>query len=217
MKSALLAALCLLAACGSAQDKTEGSRIAAGIGKKLVGRFTAPEAVPVPPQEMAAKALALSASPMLMAQFEGAARGDIAELVGQNGAMRSYTTASQKGIILRSGLLIGTRGFGNDMMSADVEPAAALILSRTAGQAARKLRYLDGEGVERPVPLDCAITPAAPVEQAEITLTPVGERCVFRNLVVENSYFVTPEGKILASRQWGGPRLGYLNLTVLRD
>jgi len=45
----------------------------------------------------------------------------------------------------------------------------------------------------------------------------VAEHCEGSGAVVDNGYLVSAEGRVLVSRQWAGPSLGYMVFQSLRD
>ncbi len=224
----LVAALVLsLAACGSDAGKTETSNLARGlignmIGLVKAGRSTAdaePSAAPTPDQ-IAAGALESFAGPLMLVTIEALGKTTVMGLYGENGAMRTYALPSEQSIILRDGILAATRGFGHDVMSAETDAVAALILARKDGAAAKVQRYLDSENVERPLPMDCTIQRADKSEYEVAGLTFSGtqmvEVCAFQGQTVASAYLVSEKGVVLASRQWIGPKLGYITLQTLR-
>ncbi len=192
------------------------------VGGAIAGRAAAaaePEAPPTPDQ-IAAAALASFAGPLMLVSLEAQGQTTVMGLYGENGNMRTYALPSEQSIILRDGILAGTRGFGFDVMSADTDAVAALILGRKAGVAAKVQRYLDADSVERPLPMECTV---ARGEGSEFEVagkryrgTQMAEICSFQGQAVASGYLVSDAGAVLASRQWIGPELGYVTLQVLR-
>jgi hypothetical protein len=225
--AALLIAALALAGCsrdsaGLERGAGGAALVKNGLGAVLPGKRASTASAQTPdPAQLAQAALASVKGPVLLATFESVGAPTVLGMVGENGTMRSYQTPDQRGVMLRSGLLAGTRGYGRDLMSADTDAVARLIRTRQAGSAPRVQRYLDGNGVERPVPMTCTVTPGASMTQdiAGITYTgqQVAEHCEGSGAVVDNGYLVAADGRVLVSRQWVGPGLGYLVLQSLRD
>ena len=215
-----------LTACGNDVSKTENVSIASNTFKglaQLMPKFgkESGEIAQAPDQEAIARsALASNAGPVMLLGIEATNGVTAAGMVGENGKMRTYNTPSKQSLILRDGLIVGTRGFGNDVMSADVADVAALILARKAGSAKRTPRYLDGEGIERPLPLDCTVSLGEAKNYSSAgtdwQTIQVAERCTAPNVDITNSYLVTSAGKIALSRQWIAPNLGYVTMQTLR-
>lgn len=216
-----------LAACGNDAGQTETSTLARGLVGNLIGLVKAgrtdddalPSAAPTPDQ-IAAAALESFAGPLMLVTLEAQGSTTVMGLYGQNGPMRTYALPSEQSIILRDGILAATRGFGFDVMSAETDAVAALIRARKEGTAAKVQRYLDAENVERPLPMDCAISRGdkSEYEIAGMTFrgTQMVEVCAFQGQAVGNVYLVSDRGEVLASRQWIGPELGYMTLQTLR-
>jgi len=215
------------AACGNDSRRTETSTLTRGLIGNLIGLVKAgrtagsgePSAAPTPDQ-IATAALASFAGPLMLVTLEAQGQTTVMGLYGQNGPMRTYALPSEQSIILRDGILAGTRGFGFDVMSAETEAVAELILARKEGTAAKVQRYLDAENVERPLPMDCVVQRAdkSEFEIAGQTFggTQMVEICTFQGQTVAGAYLVSDKGAVLASRQWIGPELGYVTLQTLR-
>ncbi len=219
--------LAALAGCGSDQSEKEGTQLATDTAKGIVGllpipflKRTGPAAPPPDVEAMALSALETNRGPLIFTAFEEQGLSTILGMIGENGAMRTYATPSSQALILRAGVLAGTRGFGHDMISGDVDQVAVLIRSRTAGTAPKVLRYLDGLGLERPLPLECSVRTGAdstyPFAGQSWTGTQVVEHCTGSGAVIDNSYIVGADGNILASRQWISPELGYVTIQTVR-
>lgn len=219
-------ALIALVTAGCARDSAGLGAPKASVGAKLGGllpgrKAAAPaEAPTTPAPDLAQAALASIPGPVVLASFEANGAQMVFGLVGENGAMRSYQSPDQRGLVLRAGLLAATRGFGNDLMSSETAAVSTLIHARRPGTAERVQRYLDGSGTERPVPMRCTVALGAEVSQPIGAITYAGqqvaEHCEGSGAVIDNVYIVSPEGRIVMSRQWLGPALGYVTLQVLR-
>lgn len=225
-RAALLSGLVLgatLAGCGTDTSKTEGSSIAIGVAKglkqKLLPGKPAPAATP-DPEKLAAAAKASFAGPIILAQIEKSGLLTVLGEYGRNGDTRTYATPNQQTLVLRHGLLIATRGLGNDLMSSESAAAAGLITRRQAGTAARVYRYLDGEGIERPLPMQCSLS-LGPAKSFDFSgsrydTVQIDEACRSDAVNIENSYWVTADGTIALSRQWIGPALGHVTIQLVR-
>ena len=145
--------------------------------------------------------------PLIQATFESPARTQVLALTGTNGAMRTYMTPDEQAVILRGGMLIGTRGLGRDLSVA--EPGTeALIRAGQSGSGTRVMRYLSGDGLERPLQFSCT---TAPGPNPGVIL----ETCEGHGATFQNNYLVQ-NGQIPVSRQWIGPGMGYVTIQTLR-
>jgi len=210
--------------CGSDTSKTESSRIALDVvkglkAKILPGKAAASAATP-DPEKLAAAAKASFAGPIVLAQIEKTGGLTVLGEYGRNGSTRTYSTPNEQTLVLRDGILIATRGLGNDLMSSDSQAAAALITHRQGGTAARVYRYLDGEDIERPLPMRCDVS-VGPTKSFDFSGThydtlQMDETCRAKDLSIDNNYWVTANGTIALSRQWIGPAIGHVTIQLVR-
>lgn len=198
-----------LAACGNDQDTGVFGVLSQTAGQVMADR-RAPDQPAAPPksaQDAAAEALRVNPGPLIQAGFESLGRTQVMAMTGQNGAMRTYMTPAEEALILRGGMLVGTRGLGNDLSVA--EPATeGLIRAGAAGTGTRIMRYFAGDGIERPLQFTCTVG-AGPAPGVTV------ENCEGHGTTFQNSYMVQG-GQIAVSRQWIGPALGYVTIQTLR-
>ncbi|RDW12204.1 YjbF family lipoprotein [Paracoccus thiocyanatus] len=202
-----------LAACGNDDTGREANPLliaAKTAGGTLAGmRGGAAQEAPAPrtPEQMAAEALRVNPAPLVMVGFESLGRTQVMAMTGQNGAMRTYMAPSKEALILRDGMVVGTRGLGHDLSVA--EPGTeALIRAGRSGSARRVMRYYSGDGLERPLSFDCTVGPGP---KPGVVL----ESCEGHGARFQNS-FMPQGGHLPVSRQWAGPKLGYVTIQVLR-
>lgn len=207
------AALAVLAACGNESSDQGGSPFviaAKTLGATVADRGSAGEAPAEPPkspEQMAAEALRVNPSPLILVGFESLGRNQVMAMTGQNGDMRTYMTPTEEALIMRNGILVGTRGLGNDLSVA--EPGTAgLIRSGRSGTATRVMRYFSGDGLERPLSFDCNVGPGPKPGV-------IVESCEGHGVSFQNNFMVQG-GQIPVSRQWIGPALGYVTIQTLR-
>ena len=156
-------ALAALSACGNTGADEAGasplSVLAQTATQAITARGATQPAQPARnPQQAAAEALRVNPGPLIQATFESPARTQVLALTGTNGAMRTYMTPDEQAVILRGGMLIGTRGLGRDLSVA--EPGTeALIRAGQSGSGTRVMRYLSGDGLERPLQFSCTTAP----------------------------------------------------------
>lgn len=202
-------ALAMLAGCGDVD--TEGSAygmLAAAVKQTVSQQKRDETTAKVDPSQMAATALRVNKGPLILAGLERMNTTQVLAMTGENAGQRTYMTENQQALILRDGMLAGTRGLGHDLSVAEMAQSSALIRANRSGKAQRIMRYWTGDGLERPLRLDCTIAPAAKPGVMQ-------ETCVNGPLKVENSY-ITQDGRVTVSRQWIGPDLGYVTIQELR-
>lgn len=203
--------LIALAACGN--DAQQGTSILGGLRDATMGTIASRKAdktAPAPrdPQAIAAEALSVNPGPLILVGLEGMNSTQVLAMTGQNGAMRTYMTGNEQALILRNGILVGTRGLGNDLSVAEASGPAALVLSGRSGQARRVMHYYTGDGLERALPMNCTVR-SGPKPGVMV------EDCEGLGASFQNSYLVSG-GRADVSRQWIGPALGYVTIQTLR-
>lgn len=202
-----------LSACGNDDTGREANPVliamksAGQTAARIRGEKQAPAAPPRSPEQMAAEALRVNPAPLILVGFESLGRNQVMAMTGQNGSMRTYMTPSEEALILRNGLVLGTRGFGNDLSTTEAG-TEALIHAGRAGQAQRVMRYFSGDGLERPLDFTCSTGPGPKPGV-------VVEDCAGHGAKFQNNY-LPQGGQIPVSRQWLGPKLGYVTIQVLR-
>lgn len=202
-----------LTACGNDDSGREANPLliaaksAAQTASRIRGEEKAQAAAPRTPEQMAAEALRVNPGPLILVGFESLGRNQVMAMTGQNGSMRTYMTPSEEALILRNGMVLGTRGLGNDISTTEAG-TEALIHAGRAGQAQRVMRYFSGDGLERPLAFECSVAPGA---KAGVVV----ESCAGHGAKFQNNY-LPQGGQIPVSRQWLGPKLGYVTIQVLR-
>lgn len=119
-----------------------------------------------------------------------------------------WAVADGPQVFLREGMILGTRGFGPDLMSAHA-PSAATLRSMT--DHSRSYAVLDGTDTLQTETFACTAQPApAPAPAPALT---VDETCTSPQRVIRNQFSFGRSGKVVNSRQWLGPTAGYTIIT----
>ncbi len=222
--AAALAALALLAACGSDS---------AGSGQIGTFRQLAAQAAASIPRGGAAQRVspeqAIAAARPSRAQIDGserelifvalASRGLGATLAkfGQNAGVATYTTADGTTLSLAGGILIASRGLGEDLMSAEAPSAAAIV--RGSGSHERVYYFLGGLDQKRVLRIGCTLAAGGPARAEIVGLAYAGrevvESCSGPSGAITNTYLVDTGGRIRRSRQWLSPTIGYADIELL--
>lgn len=225
--AALTAAGALLGACASSDQDEQPTiygqlkEVAVSGVARATGRGIRPPAEPpLSAEQMAARALAANPAPLILVTLESTGATQVMAMTGENNGMRTYMTPNEQALIMRGGMLVGTKGLGNDLSVAEAPSSASLIRARRSGQSTRTNRYVGGDGVERPLPMNCSVA----LGQAQNfsfagtgwNATQVVETCQGSGAEAQNSYLVTASGQIPVSRQWIGPALGYATIQTIR-
>lgn len=213
----LCAATVLLVACGSDKDAMGGLQQVRSVVGGVIGLGKGKSA-PAVAEVTRAQITALGAPQI---RIKVPARNGVAFLGIRSTSGRIVTWQTSDGIslTLRDGILLETRGFGEDLMSAQV-PAAAQI-STSTGPTARAAFYLDG--ADRTIRHDfaCTLAPGGPavIEVLERTYDTrrVTETCTGPTASFTNQYWFEASGKLRKSTQWVSRTVGFLELEMLVD
>ena len=127
------------------------------------------------------------------------------------GDVTLWTAADGAQVALREGMLISTRGFGMDLMSADVPSVADLIDENP--QHGRVNMFLDG--LDTPVrrSYDCVVTPVTDTNGTDVGAPAVAyhvlETCQSDTGRIKNEYWIDGGGAVVKSKQWISAGVGY--------
>lgn len=212
---ALMLCAGLVAACSASAPNgvaLGGSAFDSGFGRLTQRLFSGgqPTAASAPFQ-----ALLATPAPAIVVSVENrdAATGFLRQSERDN--VETWISPDNVALYLEQGFVVGTRGLGSDMMTADIRQPAALILPRRAGQVQRFMSFLDGNDQVTVRSYICDIesrgsrqidlgTGLVPTELMQ-------ESCTNPDQEFQNLYWVEPRsGQIVQSRQWAGDFIGPL-------
>ncbi len=108
-------------------------------------------------------------------------------------------------VFLRGSMVVGTRGFGRDLMSADVPTTPTLLEGRV-----HQRTYFDMDGTDTMIAhvFTCTTT----LKEAKDTVfgsTHLFEKCLGDLGTIENTFLVSAAGSVLKSKQWISQGIGY--------
>jgi hypothetical protein len=131
---------------------------------------------------------------------------------GANGSKVTWLSLEGVSIVFDNGLLVGTRGFGDDLMGGDVAAAKASL--QRGGTHLRTLDFLNGLSQIERRPYQCVSVQTGSeyitiVERTYAT-TVIEETCSGENESFKNTYWRDGNGVIWQSRQWISSGVGYL-------
>ncbi len=164
------------------------------------------------------QALAQTTAPGILVSVESQNRTAVVLREARNGDVTRWLGPDGTAISFRGGLLVATRGLGDDLMIADVAQSLAALRAGT-GRAQRVHEYLDGNNRIRRLTLDCTISTRGHrmirIGDEKRPTTLFEERCVGLNTRFTNLYWRDAAGTVVQSRQWVGHGLGALALRIL--
>jgi hypothetical protein len=166
-------------------------------------------------------ALAKIEGPAILGVIEATNLPVLLQPKGQNGANQTWVSPDKKSVTFNSGAILATRGFGGDLVAADVSALAQHIQARTPASYDRQFRFLGSQYEIRRATLNCvfAIKGAEEIKIVEQTktLTHLVETCKDPGGgSFDNDFWVSSDGVVWQSRQWLGPTLGQIFLQRLR-
>ncbi|MCR8549526.1 YjbF family lipoprotein [Salipiger sp. P9] len=165
----------------------------------------------------------LAATDLPVAFFDVADRDSQTLLIQieTNGPYRTFATATRQAVVMRDGMITGTRGLGGDLMSVDEGPLLDLVRARGTGDVVYIQRFLTPEDITEVLTYRCGVEPDKRVDVAMgLVNTPAQEMVAACESPdgppFVDYYVVDPSGQIVASRQWLGRHIGYGAMHMLQ-
>ena len=220
---ALLSAA-LLSACGSAPDVSDTTVAAeatrnlfsSGFGFARKSTSTTPTGAKLAAIQAA---LAQSAVPVYGVKVDKFGFNGFLAPYGDNGPIRTWASTVYQTVSMNDGVLVATRGFGSDLMSA-VAPSVSQISSGT-GFFHRVYYYLDGADQTQRIDFDCnfsvAGSEAIDLYGKGYTAWRVNESCANPDTKFENAYWFDGSGKLRQSDQFVSVQVATMRLQRLVD
>lgn len=218
---AAVAALALLAACGS--EKSEPSPLGAAVGtlaKATVSRVAARRAggeakAPAPPTRADVEKYGI---PILRAVIPTRGADALVTITDQKGPVVTWSTTDGTTFSLQNGVLIQTRGLGPDLMSARVPSVGQLM--QDGGTHQRVYYFLGQDDSSTRRTYDCTVSvkgrESITIFQRAHSVTRVTEDCQRPQGTLTNEYWI--EGQtIRKSRQWASGLTGYIDFERVVD
>lgn len=208
----MILACALVAACGSKSGAWGGFRDAA---RSYLGGSQGESAAPLTRSQIAAMN-----RPVLQAAVPSRSSGALLVKAGQNGDAVTWLSPDGIGLTLRRGMLVATRGFGPDLITSDI--SATLAALRSGGSNLPRVHeYLTGSDRIQYLEFTCDLRDmgkqTAEVVEKQYVVDFIEEDCSGHGLRFTNQYFLDSSGRILKSRQWIGPQLGYVLTQLLAE
>lgn len=164
--------------------------------------------------ELTPAQLARAPGPVLLAEMPDVGLAATLQRSGTRAGVETWRTAAGQSLSFRAGVLVATRGLGDDLMSADVAGTQAALRGQGAADYPRLLTFLDGEDRTVFRAMVCTMSAPAPATVQGIgTAFPTRlrhETCNTTGLSVTNRYWQDADGTMRRAEQWIGPGLGML-------
>lgn len=218
MKLVPILALAVLSACGPMASNGLGTTLAQGLASRFAGQVDSAqtadsEPVAVPTREF----IEQQDTDLLRVSIISREITAFTLLGGQNGSKDTWVSVDGLSLTLDGGLLVGTRGFGDDLMGADV--AAAQSSLNGGGNHLRTLEFLNGLNQIERRQFDCSTVVTGretiTIVERSYATTVLEENCVGESMTFKNTYWRDANGVIWQARQWISPLVGYLGYQKL--
>jgi hypothetical protein len=207
-------ALGLLGACGNVGDGL--AVVQARIGSLISTRQMDTSAGLNLPRETIDEA----AVPLILVEVPNRDASATMLSIGRNRTVTSWAGRDDVGLSMAEpGLVISTRGYGGDILSADIRQVLPALRQPSGAAATRTFRFLDGTDQEYARSYFCEFERVGEqrieiVEETHQTVH-VTERCEATDHGFENHYWIDANGLIWRSVQFAGSYIGYLNVERL--
>jgi hypothetical protein len=133
--------------------------------------------------------------------------------VARTGDVTVWQTLDGITLSMQRDVLIGTRGLGQDLMSADAEGVLALLQAGADADPVPHFRtHLDGEDQTVFRSYYCF----RDAEQPDAGLRRIEIRCTAPHNTFTNTFWLDASGVIMLSRQWISPTQQYMNVRHIR-
>lgn len=215
LRSTLIGAIALLAACGPMNEGNLANRLVQERIAPLVGLGTKPTA-PKPAVPNIA-----TAAPGEVMLVKIIARNAVAPMrrLSENGSTVTWVSPGQVSMTFDDGILIATRGLNEDLMGADISGVRAALVAG-GGNATRTHSFLDSEDQIQLREMTCTITAEGTDKVADLSGTREAlkftENCTGPRFGLANTYWLDPQGgDIIQTRQAVSPTVGFIQTNPL--
>ncbi len=204
-------AVLLTAACGPLQSENVGRAAVSGILSTARGGAAAA----TPPLSRAT--IEAASGPLIYAAVLQRGTSATLSLAGTNSGKDTWIAVDGISLTVQDGLLIATRGLGDDLMAADV---AKLRQGFQDGRQTRRVHdYLTGQDEIRRQTYDCTMAAKGSTDivifERRQSVTLYEETCTGSASVFLNRYWRDGSGVIWKSQQFVSPGVGHIEIQRL--
>lgn len=221
LTGAAMLALALLSACGTDPEVTENRSVASGFKAAAASFLTLGRQPAAANLDSASVRTALQqfGQPIYGVKIDKMRYVNFMVPYGENGPIRTWASKSYETISLKDGIVVATRGFGADLMSAT---APTLGQAKSAsGFFHRVYYYLDGADQPQQSDFDCNFassgTETITVLGAAYATHRVTESCSNPQTRFENLYWFDGSGSLRQSLQYVSAQAALVQLQRVID
>lgn len=141
------------------------------------------------------------------------ARGFVTQFA-QNDGVVTWKTADNTTFAFRQGVIVSTRGLGDDLMGADVAQTLSALRGGAEDWGPRVHGYMNAEYQSYFMSFQCRRTASdrdnVQIGDRIVSATRTTETCLNDEIQIENAYWRNGNGVMVKSRQWVSPGVGYM-------
>ncbi|TGD67179.1 YjbF family lipoprotein [Tabrizicola sp. WMC-M-20] len=206
-----LLAVMVLASCGSDTPHS------VSMVRTVVGSLPGAAKAPAPPPITRAL-LAQVLTPVMLVTIDSRGQKALIAEIQTNRGVATWSSVDDITLSFRNGVIVATRGFGADLMAADVPG----ISPRRDGQAhVRVHTLLNGEDQAVQTTYACTFRTVGretiDVVELAYQTTHVIESCTAEGMRFANGYWISDDESLRKSRQWISPEVGFLTIEDVRQ
>ena len=158
--------------------------------------------------------------PRMQVSFPETELAGVTLLEGTRDGIDTWLSADGGTLIMQRGMLLGSRGFGQGLLTSDVSQSLKIVLSGHGGTAHRFHTYLNGNNETNTRTYICQIENRGPrtatIGGIAIDARLMAEDCQNLDQQFLNLYWVSSaNNQIVQSRQWLGDFIGVVNTRVI--
>jgi len=152
--------------------------------------------------------------PSMSVQIPSRGANAVLSRVAVNRDVETWLAVDNISLSFRQGVLVASRGLGFDLMAADAQNTLDALAGQGAEVYRRQMRYLTGDNHSTYLTAGCSMVVVGPETVGGQQLQRLEERCQARQSQFTNLFWRDGSGRIVQSRQWVSPQIGYLSATL---
>lgn len=210
-----------LSGCGNEVDNTATLAYAKNLAPAALARMrgTNTQAATAPDLGLTRAAVEKVGQPLGIVTIASKNAEGLISKIGQNGGVETWSSSDQKTLSFRDGVLVATRGLGDDVMEAAVPGLSQLATDGDVHN--RRYVFLTGDVQPLNQYYTCYSRSAGNetlnIVERSYSTRHMTEECKGPDGTFTNDFWFGSGGKLRQSRQWAGSYVGFLLIKRLSD